>query len=189
MPSMDASPRIRPLARADYEAWKPLWDGYNAFYGRSGPGALPHEVTETTWRRFFDGYEPVHALVAERGDRLPGLAHYLFHRSTIQLGPNRYLQDLFTAPEARGHGVGHALIEEVYRRAEQAGAGRVYWQAHETNATAMRPYGRDDDVVIPANPKAVIDDLSSSSSRRRPGSNSDHARSSHTVTGFRPAPG
>jgi GNAT superfamily N-acetyltransferase len=137
---MDATLHVRPVARTDYEAWKPLWDGYNAFYGRSGPTALPREVTETTWRRFFDGYEPVHALVAEHDGRLLGLAHYLFHRSTIQLGPNCYLQDLFTVTEARGRGVGRALIEEVYRRAEHAGAGRVYWQTHETNATAMRLY-------------------------------------------------
>jgi hypothetical protein len=84
---------IRPVSRQDYEEWRPLWDGYNAFYGRAGTTALPDEVTLTTWARFFDGYEPVHALVAERSGALVGLAHYLFHRSTTALGPNCYLQD------------------------------------------------------------------------------------------------
>ena len=46
--------RIRPIQPADFSDWLPLWDGYNAFYGRSGPTALPLEITETTWRRFFD---------------------------------------------------------------------------------------------------------------------------------------
>ena len=56
---------IRPIERRDYDKWLPLWDGYNAFYGRSGSTALPGEITATTWNRFFDAYEPVNALVAE----------------------------------------------------------------------------------------------------------------------------
>jgi GNAT superfamily N-acetyltransferase len=131
---------IRPLAAADYAAWKPLWDGYNAFYGRSGATALPEEVTRTTWARFHDPAEPVHALVAERDGTLLGLAHYLFHRSTIQIAPSCYLQDLFTAPDARGLGVGRALIERVCELALLAHAPRVYWQTHESNTTAMRLY-------------------------------------------------
>ena len=131
---------VRPAAHTDFEAWKVLWDGYNAFYGRDGPTALPIEVTQATWARFFDANEPVHALVAERSGTLLGIAHYLFHRSTIQVAPTCYLQDLFTVEAARGQGVGRALIEAVCDRARAAGAGRVYWQTHETNATAMRLY-------------------------------------------------
>ncbi|WP_442909299.1 GNAT family N-acetyltransferase [Ideonella sp. BN130291] len=118
----------------------PLWDGYNAFYGRSGATALPQEVTHTTWSRFFDVHEPVHALVAEQDDQLVGLAHYLFHRSTTQVAPTCYLQDLFTAEAVRGQGVGRALIEAVAERARAVGTGRVYWQTHETNSVAMRLY-------------------------------------------------
>ena len=131
---------IRPVAQADFAPWKALWDGYNAFYGRSGPTALAPEITRTTWARFLDPAEPVHGLVAERAGTLLGLAHFLTHRSTIQLAPNCYLQDLFTVEAARGQGVGRALIEAVYDRARQAGLPRVYWQTHETNATAMRLY-------------------------------------------------
>lgn len=133
---------IRPAAREDYPAWKVLWEGYNAFYGRSGPTALPAEITQTTWSRFFDAYEPMHALVAECAGDLLGLAHFLYHRSTIQLGPSCYMQDLFTVEAARGKGVGRSLIEDVYRRAGDAGCQRVYWQTHETNATAMQLYDK-----------------------------------------------
>jgi GNAT superfamily N-acetyltransferase len=124
----------------EFDAWQILWDGYNAFYGRHGPSALPAEITRTTWQRFFDAYEPVHCLVAERSGQLVGLAHYIFHRSTIQIGPICYLQDLFTSVAARGHGIGRALIEAVYDRARSASCGRVYWQTHETNSEAMRLY-------------------------------------------------
>ena len=124
----------------EFDAWQILWDGYNAFYGRHGPSALPAEITHTTWQRFFDAYEPVHCLVAERNGQLVALAHYIFHRSTIQIGSTCYLQDLFTSVAARGHGIGRALIEAVYDRARSASCGRVYWQTHETNAEAMRLY-------------------------------------------------
>jgi len=56
------------------------------------------------------------------------------------IGLNCYLQDLFTDAEARGGGVGRALIEAVYERARAAGSTRVYWHTHETNQTAMRLY-------------------------------------------------
>jgi GNAT superfamily N-acetyltransferase len=131
---------IRPVAPADFEQWLPLWEGYNAFYGRSGATALPERITQTTWQRFFNADEPVHALVADRDGRLVGLVHYLFHRSTTMLGPTCYLQDLFTTGAARGQGIGRALIEAVYERARAAGSTRVYWQTHETNLTARLLY-------------------------------------------------
>ena len=131
---------IRPAAKDDYPRWKPLWDGYNAFYGRAGKTALSQEITRVTWSRFFDANEPVHALVAESSTALVGLVHYLYHRSTIQIAPACYLQDLFTIEEARGQGVGRALIDAVYRQAIAAGSPRVYWHTHETNVVAMRLY-------------------------------------------------
>jgi GNAT superfamily N-acetyltransferase len=134
------SPLVRPIERGDRTAWRPLFDGYNAFYGRQGPTALPEAVYATTWDRFFNPAEPVFALVAEQGGRLVGMVHYLFHRSTTAIAPICYLQDLFTAADARGGGIGRALIEAVYEAARAAGAYRVYWQTHETNATAMRLY-------------------------------------------------
>jgi len=133
---------VRFVTRGDFEKWLPLWDGYNAFYGRAGATALPPAITERTWSRFFDGYEPVHGLVAESGDELLGLAHYLFHRSTTMIEPICYLQDLFTAHGARGKGVGRALIEAVYREAQRASSPRVYWQTHETNRTARILYDK-----------------------------------------------
>jgi GNAT superfamily N-acetyltransferase len=131
---------IRDVAASDYEPWLTLWNGYNAFYGRSGPTALPAEVTQTTWQRFFDAREPVYALVAELDGALIGLTHYLFHRSTTLLAPICYLQDLYTSPERRRTGVGRALIEAVYECARDAGSPRVYWQTHETNLVAQRLY-------------------------------------------------
>lgn len=133
---------IRFVTADDFHAWKPLWDGYNAFYGRSADTALPDAFTRIAWSRFLNPAEPMHALVAERDGRLIGLAHYLFHRSTTNPADSCYLQDLFTTEQARGLGVGRALIEAVYANARAAGAARVYWQTHETNAVAMQLYDK-----------------------------------------------
>lgn len=140
--AVTAALEVRPIRRDDYPAWRQLWDGYNTFYGRSGPTALPEDITQMTWERFFDSAEPMHALVAQRSGELLGLAHFLFHRSTIMVSPICYLQDLFTAAAARGQGVGRALIHAVYERAKSAGSTRVYWQTHETNSVAMRLYDK-----------------------------------------------
>ena len=131
---------VRPVAASDFAQWLPLWDGYNAFYGRAGLTALPAEITWASWLRFLDPSEPVHALVAETQGELVGLAHYLFHRSTIRIELICYLQDLYTVESARGQGVGRALIETVAERARAAGTMRLYWQTHESNDGARRLY-------------------------------------------------
>jgi GNAT superfamily N-acetyltransferase len=136
---MSSSLMIRSVARTDFAQWLPLWEAYNRFYGRD---PLPSEITQMTWSRFFDAYEPVHALVAEKDGQLLGLVHYLFHRSTISIEPTCYLQDLFTKETARSKGIGRALIEAVYSQARIAGSVRVYWQTQESNLTAMKLYDR-----------------------------------------------
>ena len=133
---------VRTLQRGDFSAWQRLWDGYNEFYGRTGATALSPEITRATWSRFFDEYEPVHALVAERGAAVVGLVHYIYHRSTTHLGPVCYLEDLYTLEAVRGQGVASALIQAVYARAREAGVDSVYWQTHESNAVAIRLYDK-----------------------------------------------
>ena len=142
MPTTSASVHVRPLAPQDLAAWTPLWDGYNAFYGRHGATALDPAVTAMAWQRFFDAEEPMFALVAEMDGAVAGMAHYLFHRSTTRIAPVCYLQDLFTVPAARGRGVGRALIEAVARAAADGGACRLYWQTHESNAAGRLLYDR-----------------------------------------------
>ena len=135
---MPSSPTVRAVVPTDFAQWAPLWEGYNRFYER----VIPAEVTQMTWSRFFDAYEPMHSLVAEQDGKLVGLVNYLFHRNTAMLGPTCYLQDLFTDAAIRGKGIGRALIEAVYAAAKAAGSPRVYWMTHETNLTAMKLYDK-----------------------------------------------
>ena len=137
---MPAAILVRPIEPSDYASWRPLWDGYNQFYGRYGPTALAEEITQATWRRFLSPEESMHALVATQEDQLVGLAHYLFHRSTTRINDVCYLNDLFTLPSVRGRGIGRQLILGVYAAARAAGSQRVYWQTQEANAAGRRLY-------------------------------------------------
>ena len=129
---------VRPARPGDRAAWEPLWQGYLTFYKSS----LPAEVTDATWRRFFDPIEPLHALVAEQDGKLVGITHYLLHRSTWAPVCYCYLEDLFVDPSLRGVGVGRKLIAAVEAEARAAGASRLYWMTHETNETAQLLYDK-----------------------------------------------
>jgi ribosomal protein S18 acetylase RimI-like enzyme len=137
---------IRPIQTADFDAWKPLWDAYNAFYGRESATALPFEITQATWQRFLDSGEPVHALVASlqtpEGEQLVGLVHYLFHRSTTRPSDVCYLQDLIVAPEHRGQRIAAALFAAVYAAAAQQASSRVYWTTQTTNTSGRALYDK-----------------------------------------------
>lgn len=127
---------VRGVERSDREQWAPLWRAYLEFYRT----AETPEVTDATWSRIFDPLEPIHAVVAAREGALLGFSHYLFQRSTWLINSRCYLQDLYVSPGERGGGLGRALIGAVADAAKTAGAANVYWNTHETNATARRLY-------------------------------------------------
>jgi GNAT superfamily N-acetyltransferase len=129
---------IRPVGEDEREAWNPLWAGYLAFYKT----ALAGDVSDLAWTRFHDPDEPMFALGGYVDGALSGFAQYLFHRSTWAHQRYCYLEDLFVAEAARGRGLGRALIEAVYQRAEAANASRVYWLTHSTNTQARALYDR-----------------------------------------------
>jgi GNAT superfamily N-acetyltransferase len=128
---------IRAITADDRAAWTPLWTGYLTFYET----VLPERVYDETWRRLLDPNEPVWGAFALDDAGIPvGLVHWLFHRTCWSVEDSCYLQDLYVSPEVRGGGHGRALIEHVADRARAAGASRLYWNTHETNATARKLY-------------------------------------------------
>jgi GNAT superfamily N-acetyltransferase len=131
------SERVRPLQPGDRPRWNDLWRGYLEFYEHP----LPAEVTELTWQRLLDPAQPLHGFAAVDGqDRIDGIVHYHFHMSTWARVGYCYLEDLFVDPASRGRGTGRALIEAVYRAADERGAERVYWHTENTNARAQSLY-------------------------------------------------
>jgi GNAT superfamily N-acetyltransferase len=125
---------IGRLTAADRADWQTLFRGYNTFYERT----LAPERYDRAWTAFAEDTR-MHAFGAKLDGRLVGITHFLTHASTTAADVC-YLQDLFTAPEARGMGVARALIAEVTEWARARDCSRVYWSTQETNATARRLY-------------------------------------------------
>jgi hypothetical protein len=135
---------IRFVAREDHGRWLPLWEGYNRFYGRSGTTALSAAITRMTWARFFDAYEPVHALVAESGDQLLGLAHYILRLDALvstQAARTPALDELRARPLTIGSRSLPSAIAEARTSSSVTTAGRP------ERACAVRPGGRRARVV------------------------------------------
>jgi GNAT superfamily N-acetyltransferase len=125
---------IARLTPADRDDWEVLFRGYLDFYERT----LSPELYERAWREFqLD--DRLHAFGARLDGRLVGITHFLVHANTSALDVC-YLQDLFTAAPARGRGVARGLIAAVTDWARERGCSRVYWNTHESNATARRLY-------------------------------------------------
>lgn len=127
---------IAPLRPDDRAEWEELARGYKAFYRTE----LPDARYEATWRALLAD-ERVHGLAARIDGRIVGIAHYLFHAQTWSADAC-YLQDLFTAEEARGRGVATALIDAVAAAARARGAHKFYWLTKKDNERARALYDR-----------------------------------------------
>ena len=130
---------IRPLRPEDRIEWARLWTGYLEYYKTS----VPEAVYDSTFARLLgDDPQDFSCLIAEVGGRPVGLVHFLFHRHNWKIENVCYLQDLYVSPEARGTGMGRALIEAVYAEADKAGAPGVYWLTQHFNTEARVLYDR-----------------------------------------------
>ncbi|MBC7181894.1 MAG: GNAT family N-acetyltransferase [Roseovarius sp.] len=136
---MTAALTIRPIESADRPAWGDLWRAYLDFYETT----LPDTVYDTTFARLLSPDHPdQNGLIALLDGRAVGLVHFIYHAHNWRVEQVCYLQDLYAAPEARGLGVGRALIEAVYGRADADGRPAVYWMTQEFNTTARHLYDR-----------------------------------------------
>ncbi|MDQ6685875.1 MAG: GNAT family N-acetyltransferase [Pseudomonadota bacterium] len=127
---------VAPLQAHDRAAWEALARGYKAFYSTATSDA----EYAAAWSRLLNN-EGVFGLGAFLEGHLVGIAHYFFH-TTVWTGRTCYLQDLFTAPNARGRGVARSLIEAAAAEALAAGATRYYWHTQESNAGARVLYDK-----------------------------------------------
>jgi len=133
---MDQPALIRDAGPEDRAVWGGLWQMYLAFYQTR----IDPSVTEATWSRLMDPGTALKMRLAVVDGHVMGFAIHLRHLSTWVLGEDCYLEDLFVAPQARGRGLGRALIEDLMALARRQGCERVYWMTASDNAAARRLY-------------------------------------------------
>lgn len=127
---------IAPVRPADRPDWEALFRAYQAFYNTDASAAEPR-----VWDWIQTPDEPYWADIArDQAGRALGLVQYsLMHRS-LSGAQVVYLSDLYTLPEARGLGVGRALIDHVRGFARANGYPSVRWLTAEGNSVARRLY-------------------------------------------------
>ncbi|MFN7224386.1 MAG: GNAT family N-acetyltransferase [Paracoccaceae bacterium] len=137
---------IRGATEADLGAWTGLWNGFLAYYKVT----LQPSVTAATWARIVDPDHRMTCRMAFEQDRALGFAIHHHHCSSWVPGDDVYLEDLFVAPEARGKGVGRALINDLIAIGRTNGWHRLYWNTDRTNTAARALYDSfcpDDDHI------------------------------------------
>ena len=147
MASEDPGPIvIRDPVPDDEGAWRNLWAGYCAFYETK----VPEAVTAATWARMLTPGSQLFGRLAEWKGEVAGFTISILHASTWTLARICYLEDLIVTPDARGYGIGCALIEDLLAMAKARGWARLYWHTRQGNETARRLYdkfARADDFV------------------------------------------
>lgn len=129
---------VRPIAAADREAWQKLYLAYLAFY-ESEP---IESSTELVWSRLTAQTPEIQGLVAELDGEIVGIVHFHYQVSTWTHSWHCYLEDLFVAEGARGHGAASALIEAVKHAANEHKCSELYWITKKGNETARRLYDK-----------------------------------------------
>ncbi len=133
---------VRALAAGDEARWRELWTAYNHFYDSD----VPEFVTARTLKRLLAPGSALVGRVALLDGDVVGFTASVIHEATWDIRPVCYLEDLFVSEDARGSGVGRALIDDLLELARQSNWGRLYWHTRADNRTARRLY----DHYVPA---------------------------------------
>jgi GNAT superfamily N-acetyltransferase len=100
-------------------------------------------------RELFDERPVIEAVLAWEGERPLGFALFFHNFSTFLTRRGLYLEDLFVVPEARGRGIGKALIRLGARMAVERGCGRYEWSVLDWNTPAIEFYESIGAIVMP----------------------------------------
>lgn len=128
---------IRPVEARDAAVWAELYSGYRAFYEQ----APNSEIVENAWNWILGKEHGLLGLVAVNDSDTPiALANLRWFARPDDGDFALYLDDLFTAPKARGAGAAGALLQHAVSVASDKGATVVRWITAADNATARRLY-------------------------------------------------
>lgn len=79
-------------------------------------------------------------VIGELGGQAQGFALFFHNFSTFEGKPGIYLEDLFVRPEARGSGLGKALLAHLAALAVERDCARLEWSVLDWNEPAIGFY-------------------------------------------------
>jgi GNAT superfamily N-acetyltransferase len=103
----------------------------------------PMAVKTTTTDLIRDGFgenPKFHCIVADENQHLKGFALFFYTWSTWEGRPTLYLEDLFVKENARGLGIGLALLKNLAQRAVKENCKRFEWAVLDWNTPARDFY-------------------------------------------------
>jgi GNAT superfamily N-acetyltransferase len=141
--------KVEPLAEGDFEGLLPFIAAYQRFYEVEEPD---DDRNREFFRRFVAPSDEGEILVAraEGGDggedsgaeagAILGYTCLYWHYSSLDASDTVLLNDLYVSEDARGRGVGRALIEAAAEVARRRGCSVLEWSTAPDNHTAQRLY-------------------------------------------------
>jgi GNAT superfamily N-acetyltransferase len=129
---------VRPIEARDEAVWRELFVAYGVFYETE----FTEPQISIVWSWLMDPSHPTKAWVAEIDGAVGGFGHMRTHWDTFTGSPAWYLDDLFTAPAARGHGVATAIIAALRAHADANGGGTISWITAGDNDAAQSVYDK-----------------------------------------------
>ncbi|MDQ1551623.1 MAG: hypothetical protein QOD50_1045 [Actinomycetota bacterium] len=131
--------QVRELEQRDRVAWQRLYAGYGDFYKTP----LSDEKADRVWAWLMDpGYEAFGLVAVDENDSPIAIAHFRQFARLLADGIGIYLDDLFTAANARGTGAGTALIGRLEEIARERGAEVVRLITANDNFVGQKLYDR-----------------------------------------------
>ncbi len=128
---------IRPAEPADVDALLELVHELAAYEREPDAVAADRELFAAA---LFGPSPKVFAHVAAEDGRIAGMAIWYLNFSTWTGHHGIYLEDLFVQPDARGHGIGAALLSELAAIAQREGYTRIDWSVLDWNDLALGFY-------------------------------------------------
>jgi GNAT superfamily N-acetyltransferase len=129
--------RTEAITAEQFEALVPMIGAYQGFYEAED---IRTERNREFFRRFIAPSDDGMLIGAWRGGRLLGYTCLYWHFSSTKAVETVLMNDLYVDAEARGEGVGRALIEAAAEVGRERGSPILEWSTAPENATAQRLY-------------------------------------------------
>ncbi len=131
---------VRAARAGDLPALLPLLRGYCEFYEASPSDEGLVEMARSLIEA--PDSEGILLVAEDEGGKVSGFAAVCWKWSSLRAARVAVMEDLFVAPEARGAGLGDALIRASGSRAAELGAPLLEWLTAPDNRRAQATYGR-----------------------------------------------